>query len=192
MTLIKVCSQSGYRAGPDCNETTDIMSCTNGLRSETCPYHKIIHLDESGTKQVNANCVPASSIRNEPWFILPPAMEYYYRFKHPEYKVLPPYAPGCISDKTIPVMEFIYPTPGIRIFIPRDQTGEMTKIITEVAHRNPIKKIFWHLDEKYIATTRSIHQIEIFAGPGDHTLTVVDEDGNSLKCIFSITAKSGN
>lgn len=189
MTLITVCSKSGFRAGPDCPETEEIMACVNGLRSEACPYHRIIHLDKTGTMQVNTDCAPAFSIRNESWFILPPAMEYFYRRTHPGYKTLPPYAPGCLPGRDIPAMEFIYPIPGITIFIPRDQTGEMTRIISEVAHRNPSKKIFWHLDDKFRASTRSIHQLEILAAPGFHTLTAVDEDGNTIKCLFSITGR---
>ncbi len=186
LTRIKVCRQSGYRAGPDCPETEEIPACINGLRSEVCPFHEIIHLDKDRTWQVNANCVSAAEIRNESWFILPPAMEFFYRQKHPEYRVLPPVAPGCSVDRPIPVMEFIYPSPGIKIFIPRDQTGLLTRIIPEVVHRNASKKIFWHLDEKYSGTTIFIHQIEILAYAGDHVLTVVDEDGNSIKCGFSI------
>jgi penicillin-binding protein 1C len=95
-------------------------------------------------------------------------------------------APGCSDSKSIPAMEFIYPTPGVRIFIPRDQTGALTRIIPEVAHRNPSCMIFWHLDEKYLGTTRYIHQTEILAGKGDHVLTAVDEDGNTISCSFSI------
>jgi penicillin-binding protein 1C len=186
MTLIKVCRQSGFRAGPDCNDTEEIYASVNGLKSEVCPYHRIIHLDKSRTRQVNTDCEDAADIINEPWFVLPPAMEYFYRQKHPEYRVLPPYATGCIPDKNITVMEFIYPSSGIKIFIPRDQTGRQTRIIPEVAHRNPSKKIFWHLDEEYIATTRFMHQIEILAEPGPHTITVVDEDGNTIKSTFTI------
>jgi penicillin-binding protein 1C len=189
MTMIKVCSLSGYRAGPDCPETEDIPACVSGLKSDMCPYHKIIHLDKTGTKQVTADCVSPSEIRNESWFVLPPAMEYFYRQKHPEYRVLPPMAKGCVSDKSIPVMEFIYPSPGIKIFIPRDQTGLLTRIIPEVAHRNPTKKIFWHLDDRYAGTTKYIHQIEILAEAGDHVLTVVDEEGNSVRCGFSIMGR---
>jgi penicillin-binding protein 1C len=186
LTMIRVCSRSGFRAGPDCTETEEVSANVNGLRSEMCPYHKIVHLDKSGTMQVNADCAPVAEIRNEPWFILPPAMEYFYRQKHPEYRVLPPPAPGCLGDKSIPVMEFIYPTTGVKIFIPRDETGGLTRVISEVAHRNPAKKIFWHLDEKYVGTTKFIHQVEILANAGEHVLTVVDEDGNSIRCVFTI------
>ena len=190
MTMIKVCSLSGFRAGPDCPDTEEIPACVNGLRSESCPYHKVIHLDKSRTKQVNADCASPAEIRNEAWFVLPPAMEYFYRQKHPEYRTLPPFAPGCSSEKSIQVMEFIYPTSGIKIFIPRDQTGQLTRIIAEVVHRNPSRKVFWHLDEEYKGTSSYTHQIEILANAGDHVLTVVDEEGNSLKCLFSIIGKS--
>jgi penicillin-binding protein 1C len=162
----------------------------NGLRSEACPYHQIIHLNKSKTQQVTSDCASPDEIINESWFVLPPAMEYFYRKKHPEYKTLPPVAPGCIISKSIPVMEFIYPTSGIKIFIPRDQTGTLTRVITEVVHRNPSKKIFWHLDETYIGTTRFINQLEILSGTGNHILTVVDEDGNTIRCPFTIIGKS--
>jgi penicillin-binding protein 1C len=189
ITLIRVCSKSGFRAGPDCPETIEIQACVNGLRSEACPFHQIIHLNKSKTLQVTTDCASPSDITNVPWFVLPPAMEYFYRQKHPGYKTLPQVAPGCSVSKSIPVMEFIYPTSGIKIFIPRDQTGMLTRVIPEVAHRNPSKKIFWHLDETYIGTTRFIHQIEMLAKTGNHVLTVVDEDGNSIRCAFAITGK---
>jgi penicillin-binding protein 1C len=190
LTMITVCKKSGFRAGSDCPEITDIPACVNGLRSEACPYHRMIHLNKSKTLQVNSDCVSPVDIVNESWFVLPPAMEYFYRQKHSEYKPLPPVASGCSASKDIPFMEFIYPTAGIKIFIPRDQTGESTRVITEVAHRNPSKKIFWHLDETYIGTTRFIHQIDIIAGKGNHILTVVDEDGNMIRCGFEIIGKS--
>jgi penicillin-binding protein 1C len=189
LTMINTCKISGFRAGPDCQETVTVPACIRGLKSEACPYHRIIHLNRSGNRQVTSECAPASEIMNESWFVLPPAMEYFYRQKHSDYKVLPPWDQGCSASKNLPVMEFIYPSAGIKIFIPRDQTGMLTKIVSEVAHRNPSKKLFWHLDHNYMATTRFIHQTEILTGAGSHLLTVVDEDGNSISCSFLITGK---
>jgi penicillin-binding protein 1C len=189
MTTIKVCSQSGYRAGPDCPQTEEIWTCVSGLKSENCPFHRIIHLNQARTLRVTSACISPDLIINEPWFVLPPAMEYFYKQKHPEYKTIPPPAPGCTDEKNIPIMEFIYPSQGVKIFIPRDQSGLLTRVIPEVAHRNPSKRIFWHLDNSYLATTRFIHQTEFLAGPGKHLLTAVDEDGNTIKCSFEITGK---
>jgi len=186
MTTVRVCSNSGYRAGPDCIETEEISVCINGLRSSVCPYHRIVHLDKTRTKQVTADCIPVPEIINESWFVLPPAMEYFYKQKHPEYRSLPPYAAGCTPAGNTHMMEFIYPTGGIKIFIPRDHTGELTRVIGEAVHRNPSKKIFWHLDDTYVTTTRFIHQTEFSAGAGNHVLTIVDEDGNTIGCSFNI------
>jgi len=186
LTMIKVCAKSGFRASPDCPETIEIQAGINGLRSEACPYHQIIHLDKSQTHQVTSDCASPADIINVPWFVLPPSMEYFYRQKHPEYKPLPPVAQGCAASGTIASMEFIYPNSGVKIFIPRDETGTLTRVVPEIAHRNPSKKIFWHLDDTYIGTTRHIHQIEIVAESGSHILTAVDEDGNSIKCGFTI------
>lgn len=191
LTFIKVCSESGFRAGPDCPETIEIKASESGLRSETCPYHRIIHIDRSSGYQVTTDCADEDNIVNIPWFVLPPSMEFFYHRKHPEYKTLPPVADGCTANRDISVMEFIYPTSGIRIFIPRDHTGSLTRIIPEIAHRIPAKKVFWHLDETYIGTTRNIHQIEMMAEKGDHLLTAVDEDGNMIKCSFSIAGAPG-
>ncbi|NLV18686.1 MAG: hypothetical protein GXY51_04260, partial [Bacteroidetes bacterium] len=69
-------------------------------------------------------------------------------------------------------------------------TGSPTRMIAEIVHRNPSKKIFWHLDENYIATTESLHQMEIIANTGTHLLTAVDEDGNSIMCSFTIIGKT--
>jgi penicillin-binding protein 1C len=189
LTKISTCSRSGFRAGPDCAETVETYACVDGLRSESCPYHQYIHLNKTETMQVNSDCVAPSEINNVSWFVLSPSMEYYYKKKHPEYRTLPPVAPGCSVNRIIPAMEFIYPTAGIKIFIPRDQAGELTRIIAEVAHRSPSKKIFWHLDKTYIGTTRYIHQFEMVAGTGAHVLTVVDEDGNTIRCMFTLLGK---
>jgi len=186
LTMINVCCRSGYRAGPDCPETVEVQACVIGLRSVPCPFHYVVHLNKSRTLQVNSDCSPPAEIINEPWFVLPPAMEYFYRKKHTDYKILPPVAAGCAASKNIPVMEFIYPTTGIKIFIPRDHTGKMTKVIAEAAHRNPATKVFWHLDEQYTGTTQYIHQLEFFAGEGKHMLVAVDEDGNSMRCGFTV------
>ena len=190
LTKVSVCRESGFRAGPYCTNTEETDIFINGLRSEACPYHKIIHLDKSLTYRVNAECANPSSIISKEWFVLPPAMEFYYRKKHPEYKPLPSLAPGCKADGGIPAMEFIYPSQGINIFIPRDQTGLLTRVIAEIAHRTPSKIVYWHLDRKYLGTTTIIHQQEFLSEPGNHMLSVVDEDGNSINCNFTITGKN--
>ena len=118
LTMIEVCTSSGFRAGPDCPETEAVQACVNGLRSEVCPYHRIIHLNRAKTLQVTSDCASPDDILNVPWFILPPAMEYFYRQKHPEYKVLPPASPGCAVRQEYPGYGIYISDPGNQNFHP--------------------------------------------------------------------------
>jgi penicillin-binding protein 1C len=186
LTLISVCRESGYRAGVDCKETVEEWVPVSGLKTEACPYHRIIHLNSARTSRVNSSCAAPGEIVSESWFVLPPAMEYFYRRKNPSYRVLPAMAPGCEGDAAIPEMEFIYPPRDAGIFIPRDHTGEQTRFVAELLHRDPATRVFWHLDDRYLGETKLIHQFEIMATEGRHTLTAVDQKGNTIISEFEI------
>ena len=77
-------------------------------------------------------------------------------------------------------MEFIYPESGSTIYIPKQLDGKIKGAIFNLAHRNPSSTVFWHLDNQYIGETRFIHRMTILPAKGRHTVTVVDEKGNSL------------
>lgn len=186
LTLVEVCRESGYRAGVDCPDRTEMWVPVAGLRTEACPYHRLVHLNAGRTMRVNPGCYPPADIVTEPWFLLPPAMEYFYRFRNPSYRTLPPVDPACGPDREVRQMEFIYPPAGAGIFIPRDHTGELTRFVAEVVHRNRNAAIYWHLNETYLGETRFIHQFEIVAPPGENRLTAIDNDGNIATTIFTI------
>ena len=120
-------------------------------------------------------------------FILPPAMEWYYMQHHPEYKALPPYRPGqtAYGNAAIP-MGFIYPENGSTITIPRQLDGSIKGAAFHLAHSNPETEVFWHLDSEYLGSTKYIHQMNIIASQGEHTVTVVDTGGNTLSVRFFV------
>ncbi|MDZ7633178.1 MAG: hypothetical protein U5L72_01525 [Bacteroidales bacterium] len=157
LTLISVCRESGYRAGVDCTDTVEEWVPVSGLKTEACPYHRIVHLNSARTNRVNSSCAAPGQIVSESWFVLPPAMEHFYRQKNPSYRVLPAMAPGCEGDANIPEMEFIYPPREAGIFIPRDHTGERTRFVAELLHRDPAARVFWHLDNTYLGEKQSIY-----------------------------------
>lgn len=187
LTLAEICGSSGYRAGPDCPDRVMTWIPVAGLKTDACPWHRTISLNKSRTLRISSQCADAQDIVNEVWFVLPPAMEYFYKKRNPLYCTLPPVAPGCEPADGIPGMEFIYPPPGTSIFIPRDHTGEPTRFVAELVHRNPMARVYWHLDDTYLGETRFIHQFEIIADTGYHRLTAVDENGYVLIAGFQIT-----
>jgi len=186
MTLVEVCAASGMRAGADCPEIREEWVPEAGLKSNVCKWHTIIHLDKTERYRVNISCANPGEIVNKPWFILSPAMEYYYKMHNTSYRSIPPLKPGCSDDRTISAMEFLYPPAGAKIFIPRGFTGELSAMLPEVAHRRRNATLYWHLDNKYQGMTQGIHQLELWAAEGDHQLTVTDDQGNTITRHFTM------
>jgi penicillin-binding protein 1C len=50
-------------------------------------------------------------------------------------------------------------------------------------------KLFWHLDDNYIGTTTRFHQMALNPSKGFHTITVVDEQGETITRQFEILEK---
>jgi penicillin-binding protein 1C len=187
---VEVCTQSGYRASELCPDKDSLWVPINGLRSGVCPYHQLIHLDHTGQYRVTANCESPALMQHVPWFVLPPAMEFYYRTKH-NYAALPPYRPDCIATLSAdkPTMEVIYPRPNARIYVPIEIDGTPGEAVFTATHRDTRAKIFWHLDNNFIGTTEEFHQMALHPAAGKHTLTLVDETGAEIHVPFEILTK---
>ena len=183
-----ICRQSGCRASDICEPKDTVWIQQSGLRSESCKYHRLIHLDKSGKCRVNSNCEDVSNMQHVPWFILPPAIEWYYKFKNPHYKELPPLRKGC-ETSGLHIMEVIYPKQLSKIYVPVELDGTMGKTIFQIAHRNYNALLYWHMDGKYIGSTQNIHQMGLAPDEGIHQLTLVDEQGESLSIQFEIISR---
>ena len=153
----QVCSVSGHLKGPECPEYKSIIVPKRALETEACPYH------------------------HDGAFILPPAMEWFYKAEHPEYAV-PEKSRG-------PVMEFIYPEAGAVMALPRQMDGSPGGAVFHLAHRRSDSTVFWHMDGDFIGKTRYIHRMKLSPAEGRHTLTVVDERGETISISFSIEDK---
>jgi penicillin-binding protein 1C len=187
-TYLPVCHESGYKAGANCSAVDTVMVSINGKNRPLCPYHYIIHLDHTGTYRTTENCELPSSMVNKSWFILPPAIEFYYKARYQEYLPLPSYMSGCIEDASGQI-DMIYPEENARLYVPFEVSGEKGKTIFTAAARNPHAKLFWHLDDNYIGTTRQFHQMALNPSKGMHTITIVDDRGETIRRRFEILEK---
>lgn len=186
MKQVKICSKSGYRASPVCDETNNNYIQLSGLKTKPCPYHVLAHLDTSEHYQVNSSCEPLSNIKTKSWFVLPPLMAFYYKSKNPFYKPLPPYRTDCFSESAIS-MQFIYPKQSQKFFLPKNFDGTTSELVFKLAHSKPESTVFWYLDNTFIGSTKAIHDMAISPKKGKHTITVVDEFGNETKRFIEIT-----
>jgi penicillin-binding protein 1C len=154
--VAKVCVASGYLAGPECPETEEMLLPSACMQSDPCPYHR------------NGD------------FVLSPAMEWFYKPHHPEYT-------GASKKKgSGQAMEFIYPSSGTVLYLPRQLSGEVEGVVFRVAHHNSDATLWWHLDQSFVGETRFIHELRLAPPVGKHTLTVVDGDGNTTTISFTV------
>ena len=187
MEKVAICHQSGHRASDICEPVDNLWIQKSGLRSEPCHYHRLIHLNTAATYRVNSNCEDVNKMKHVSWFVLPPAMELYYKSKNAIYKELPPLRSDCETNGA-QSMEIIYPKQFSKIYVPVELNGTLGKTVFQVAHRMANSIIYWHLDDVYIGSTQSTHQKGLSPEEGMHILTLVDETGESIVQKFEIVS----
>jgi penicillin-binding protein 1C len=149
-----VCTASGHLAGPECPSESMLIPAA-GLDGEPCHYH------------------------NSGEFVLPPAMEWYYRPNHPEYS-------GAKKATGESAVQFIYPQNGAVLSLPRQLSGKVEGVVFRAAHHKTDATLWWHLDNTYVGETSFRHEMLLAPSPGRHTLTVVDQDGSTAVVRFTV------
>lgn len=190
MSRAALCRESGHRASAHCGKADTSWIPRTALNTTACPYHQVIHLSKDGRSRVDSECENVFDMKHVSWFVLPPLVEKYYKFNHPNYKVLPAYKPECLakmSDRSIAVL---YPRPNGRIYVPVEIDGKTGRTIFEATHRKSSTTIYWHLDDAFIGETRDIHQVALNPAVGGHKLMLVDEHGLAVTVRFEAMGKT--
>lgn len=191
MAQVPVCRQSGFRAGLYCEADTTWIP-KSGLNAPACTYHQLLHLDPSGQWQVTSECESPDRMQHRAWFVLPPVEEYYFKTKNPSYTAPPPFRSDCLSAQVAQnqsPMQLLYPKHPTRIYVPVDLNGQLGSTVFQVAHRSADAEIFWHLDQVYLGSTRTFHEMALQPAVGKHHLTLVDKAGYRLELNFEILGK---
>lgn len=186
---IRLCSQSGYRASALCDKTELVRLPATCLSASSCPYHQLVHLTLKGNYRVDSECENVYNMKHQSWFVLPPLIERYYKFNHPDYRILPDFKPECrawIADRAIAIL---YPRANSKIYVPVEIDGSTGRTVFEAAHRNISTRVYWHLDDIFIGETKEIHQLALNPLIGKHTLTLIDENGISVSTKFVTLGK---
>ena len=176
---VEVCKLSGYLAKEGCPKIKQWVT-KKGKTTAICPYHKVVHLDQTEQFQVNSSCENVENIVVKNWFILPPVMAWYYKGKHIEYLPLPPFKEDCMGSQTTS-MDFIYPKANSKIYLTKDFNSEIQPVIFKVAYSQRENKLFWYVDNVYKGETKVFHEKPIMMTAGFHYITVVDEFGNEIR-----------
>jgi penicillin-binding protein 1C len=180
---IETCVDDGYLATDLCEAIPQWVPAQSHF-DRVSPYHQLLHLDSAGRYRVAADCASVASMQHQAWFLLPPALEFYYRRQHADYRPSPSWHPACAAVAAASganqSMEFMYPGASGKIYLPVELSGGKGRAVFEIVHRDPKATVYWHIDDSFVGRTEFVHQLALDITPGKHQVTVVDQAGNRL------------
>lgn len=190
MYLAPICNVSGHIASQHCTEVDSTYIPRVSMSSGVCRYHVPLFLDPSLQYQVNSSCDSSQKMVKSSWFVLPPQMAAYYKLSHADYKETPPLDQSCTMATLQQPVDLIYPYSGASIYLPVDLDGEQQQTVASASHSHESSTLYWHLDGKYLGSTRTFHTMAIDTDMGDHQLIVVDNDGHSASTHFEVLKRA--
>jgi penicillin-binding protein 1C len=182
---MEVCANDGYLGNQHC-ETESVWMPAASRFSLLTPHNRRVHLDAQG-QRVDGSCESPSLMKHADWFVLPPAEEFYFRRQHGDYQPLPARRADCQGTGERP-LALIYPDERGGVLIPLELDGSRGRTVFEAVHRRSEARIHWHLDDAYLGETHTFHQQTLDIEPGEHILTLVDDEGQRVARRFRVLA----
>jgi penicillin-binding protein 1C len=187
LRAIDVCENDGYLATAEC-PAERVWVPQSSHFDALSPHNLRVHFD-AARQRVDGACESPGRMTHASWFVLPPAQEYYFRRAHAEYRPLPAMRADCqAAFSSRPALAVLYPEANARVLIPRELDGKQGRTVFEAVHRRRDATIYWHLDGEYLGETHTFHQQSLDMDPGEHILTLVDEEGERVARRFQVLA----
>lgn len=178
---IALCKASGYKAGEHCVDTSIQLLPASSANVAVCPFHHELTVNAEETYQVNASVCDWQKIKRRNYFILPPAVAGYFKSWNPDFKMPPPFHPGIRDVES--TLKIMYPNKSrILLF----GTANEMEVSFKAGGTTKDGTIYWHVDDLFIGSTNSIHELKYTLPAGKHTLLILDEHGNQQTTTFDI------
>ncbi|HEX9933595.1 MAG TPA: penicillin-binding transpeptidase domain-containing protein, partial [bacterium] len=184
-----LCLETGYLAGASCERTQVVRAPRYMKIPRLCPYHNKIFLSADGTARVCAACWQTGKVVEANRLVYPPDVVQFLRENGKSVADIPPHNPACSNRESDGMLEILYPQENARLWIPRDLDGQIQKVTFRAAHKEKESLLYWYLDDNYLGSTRKRHHLAQHLSKGRHILSVVDEDGNSVRIRFTAESK---
>lgn len=182
---VKTCKETGFYAGEYCPEPIDTSAPKNMKPIKICPFHQSFLVDEKQDQAVCSHCWSGRQIAKD-YLSYPPDVSYYVRKNGGIIHQVPQHNPSCPTRQDHDVVRIIYPLNQANIFVTKDFDGTYQPVVSRVASRFPDREIFWYLDESFLGSTIDKLTLPLKLKAGDHTLTVMDTEGNRDRVKFSV------
>lgn len=173
---IKVDTITGYRVNYDEIDTKEIKYPIKARPLQLSPYYKKIFVDDN---DVEVDSRDENFANSHEKVVLNYPLEVVNFFIRENRDVSEIYH----AINTDSSLKILYPTPHLKILLPKDIDKEQ-KLIVKIANLKN-QDIYWYLDKEFIGKDKS-YEKEISLGVGEHTVTIMSEDGEINKTNFTI------
>ena len=184
---VTLCAETGFTAGDNCDNTIESWKPLNAPLVKVCPYHKKVFISKTKHYQVCSLCWEREDVKDTVLLVYPPHAVEYLASSGKSIPIIPEHNPECETKIVTPNLEIVYPIDGFELFIPRDATGKHQKIVLKAAHSKPETIIYWYLNDKYLTSTSTEHNVVTDVDKGDYKLSLIDESGNETSIKFSVS-----
>ncbi|NJK87918.1 MAG: hypothetical protein HC906_20100, partial [Bacteroidales bacterium] len=185
MTMVELCKETGFLAGENCPEKylAEAPRFMKPLR--ICPYHESFYLNRQNKNTVCSRCWQ-EGYHKSCRIVYPADVAQFLFDKGYSVEPVPPHNPVCPAQTEKNDLQVLYPNEDDILWIPRDFDRKFQEIVFRVAERDPNRKVFWYLNDKYVGETKGSHTHTMDIPAGWYELFVVDEAGNKESIHFSV------
>ena len=183
---VKICKETGFYPNEFC-ENIETVNAPQGMKPlKICPYHQRFFLSPDHKHVVCSHCWSGNQVA-QTFLKYTPDVNYYLRENGNLIVQEPEHNPACPIGKEQGVLEIIYPRNNTNVFVPKDFDGKYQPIIGRVATQFPNRELFWYIDDEFLGSSLNNSSLPLNPLPGNHTLTIVDTEGNKDQVKFSAT-----
>jgi penicillin-binding protein 1C len=186
---ITVCKASGMSPTPWCPETVSVMQPLGAWQTATCTIHRRLLLNRTTGVIVCSKCWAGVDTVWKTKAIYPPSVKAVLLTKGTRTDALPTHNPSCPVGSSKESIEILYPSSDISIVVPRNLQGEYEKIVFKAVYQRPAGRLFWYLDNRFLAETMGEHTVAVDLAGGSHRLSVQDENGATESVKFQAFRK---
>ncbi len=186
LKVITVCDDNGLLPSNNCKET-GIKIPIDSTFEKISRQHYQVNIDNRTQRRVTINC-SNDGYKRKTFFELPPSQAYFYKKYNSAYDPVPRFKDGCNPSSNLlsNELEIIYPGRGQKIIIPRYLNSELGEVVLKANSKSEDEELFWHLDNEYLGSTKTFHEMSVQAFVGKHEIRVISESGSSRRVKFSI------
>jgi penicillin-binding protein 1C len=186
---VTVCRISGLPVSPWCTDTMLSWKPCGVYQSATCPYHRRFLISKSKGFAVCSRCWSGIDTAWIVRTVYPPSVRSILALHGVPADSAPRHNPACPAVHAEGGIDIIYPVEDVTIMVPRNLQGIHEKIVFKAECRHPSGRLFWYLDNAFLAETAQQHTIAVDLKAGTHRLAVQDEEGSLAEVGFNAIRK---